>query len=172
MKSAVCVLFLTGLKKVKRRKKANSAKKISVYQQIFNILVTWVGIQTKDSIWKMLTQNWNNFSPKLVSPSLLTYSLFVSFTKISSNEMNQFHGIFDGVFCFFWEIFLGKDYTVLIRYLSIFFQVYQKENYKTKTSEILFMILLTDTVVSKQLLKKLKIIIELWQRPLLQGKVL
>ena len=99
MKSAVCVLFLTGLKKVKRRKKANSAKKISVCQQIFNILVTWVGIQTKDSIWKMLTQNWNNFSPKLVSPSLLTYSLhdfpFVSFTKISSNEMNQFHGIFE-----------------------------------------------------------------------------
>ena len=72
-----------------------------------------------------------------------------------------------------WHESISRNFwTFLIRHLFTFFQVYQKENYKTKTPEILFMILLTDTVVSKQLLRKLKIEIELRHRPLLQGKVL
>ena len=143
MKSAVCVLFLTGLKKVKRRKKANSAKKISVCQQIFNILVTWVGIQTKDSIWKMLTQNWNNFSPKLVSPSLSTY-LFTTRFPICIMYQNivkwneSISRNFWWLFCFFWEIFLGKDYCPNQVFVYFFPGVSERELQDKDTRDFIY----------------------------------
>ena len=137
-------------------------------------------MRSNDFLHAILWFLWHELYFWLISLVLVIFpNTYIPIIINMSWHMNLLYGLWLRHWCGSWwgfllfiKIFLGKDYTVLIRYLSIFFQVYQKENYKTKTPEILFMILLTDTVVSKQLLRKLKIEIELRHRPLLPGKVL